>query len=123
MGIFGLATGFVYLAILRNVWNYFPANKGIAGGMVLSAYGLSSVIFTSIADALINPNGVVADKEGIFPKTVAENIKIFIYVELIIFSIGGVLGVCLTFPYTIDENQKSESDEKYIKLNEEVKFK
>lgn len=112
MILFGIAIGLSYLAVLRNTWNYFPEKKGVLGGIILSGYGLSALSFTSLADELVNPDGVKPDAEGFYPADIAENMHYFIFLELIIFVIMGTLGIILTFPY-----QKQLSSEEYENTN------
>ncbi len=43
---FGIGNGLSYMASLQCVWNYYPRNKGCAGGGILSAIGVGSFLFS-----------------------------------------------------------------------------
>ena len=55
-----------YYPILKTTWKYFPEKKGFLTGLILCVFGLCPFVFTSIADAVINPEGVPANEKGIF---------------------------------------------------------
>lgn len=55
---FGLGNGLSYMASLQCVWKYYPHNKGMAGGIVLSAIGVGSFLFSQISSRMINPNNI-----------------------------------------------------------------
>jgi MFS family permease len=99
MATFGIGIGFCYLAILRNTWKYFPDKKGFLSGFLLTWYGLSALIFTSIADYVINKDKIDHNSDGFYPEEVAQNLYYFIRFECIIFGVAGVFGILLTFPY------------------------
>ena len=60
--LYGLGASATYFQTLRNCWKYFPNKKDLISGIVFSSFGLSSFIFTSIADHIINPDNI--SKEG-----------------------------------------------------------
>jgi hypothetical protein len=110
MSLFGIGTGFVYLTVIRNCWKYFPDKKGAISGLILAGYGLSAMIFTSIADEIVNPGGhILPDKEGFYPQQIAENVHYFIYLEFVIFTIAGIVAVFLIFSY--DKELKASNEE------------
>ncbi len=55
---FGIGLGFVYGAVIGTVMKFFPDRRGLVGGLVTGIYGLSSVILSPVAHALIDSYGV-----------------------------------------------------------------
>ena len=56
--LFGIAGSFTYLQVVRNCWKYFRGKEGIISGLILSSFGLSTFIFTSIGAYIINKDGI-----------------------------------------------------------------
>ena len=56
--ILGLGLSFVYGCTISTCIKFFPDKRGMAGGMATAFYGISSVIFAPIANALNNSVGV-----------------------------------------------------------------
>lgn len=56
----GLGMGLVYGAVVSNAVKFFPDKKGLVGGIVTAAYGISSVLVPLVANALIASFDVVA---------------------------------------------------------------
>lgn len=52
---FGIGNGLSYMASLQCVWKYYPNSKGTAGGIILSAIGVGSFIFSQLSSHMINP--------------------------------------------------------------------
>jgi hypothetical protein len=129
MVVLGMAISLTYLNLLKNAWRYFPDKKGTISGFILGAYGLSAMVFTSIADAVINPDSHTTDDYGIYTKEVADNFHLFIMISIIIFIAIGVIGMCLVVPYEEDNyivleqeinetktmiNTKADSNQEYV---------
>ena len=53
--IYGFAGSITLLPTIRNCWKYYPIKKGLISGILYSSCGLSSFLFTSIGDYIINP--------------------------------------------------------------------
>ena len=51
--IVGFGMGMVYSCTIANTVKFFPDKKGLVSGLTTGAYGLSSVIFAPVAQALI----------------------------------------------------------------------
>lgn len=104
MGLFGLGHAIGYLTSMKNIWKYFPNKPGFIFGLVVSGSGLSSSIFTPIADfIIINPEGK-GTVDGIYPIEVAERLKIFLYLATGLFITFGTIGTLGTFKYEEDES-------------------
>ncbi|MDR0767102.1 MAG: OFA family MFS transporter [Methanosarcinales archaeon] len=54
----GLGIGTVYTSTVAAVQKWFPDRRGFASGMIISAFGLSLVVFAPLATVLINNIGV-----------------------------------------------------------------
>ncbi len=58
--VLGLGLSFVYGCTISNTIKFFPDKRGMVGGMTTAFYGISSVIFAPLADALSNAFGARA---------------------------------------------------------------
>lgn len=56
--VLGLGMGMVYGCNVSNCVKIFPERRGFAGGLATAAYGISSVLFPPVANALISRFGV-----------------------------------------------------------------
>ena len=95
--LYGLGIGMGYYPILKTTWKYFPEKKGFLTGFILSVFGLCPMAFTSIADAVINPEGKPMVND-IFPEEVAKNMKTFALIMAISMGVCGILSQVLMFP-------------------------
>ena len=108
--IYGLGIGMGYYPILKTTWKYFPEKKGFLTGLILCVFGLCPFVFTSIADAVINPDGEPTNKNGIFEQEdIAIRMKDFSLIMTITMGICGILSQFLMFPLdtiiSTDNNQ------------------
>ena len=117
--LFGLGIGIAYYPILKTCWKYFPEKKGLITGIVLCCFGLSPFAFTSLADWIINNEGIPPDNEGIFPESVANRMKTYALVMAIVFSVLGVFALLLMFP--MDNIESNDKADKKPEQNEEEK--
>ena len=122
--LYGLGIGIAYYPILKTCWKYFPEKKGLITGLVLCCFGLSPFAFTTLADLVINKEGIPADNAGIFPDTVAIKMKDYALIMAIVQGGFGLLALLIMFPMdsvesTDKDDKKKEGEEKLIK-NEET---
>ena len=107
--LYGLGIGMGYYPILKTTWKYFPEKKGFLTGLILSVFGLCPFIFTSIADAVMNPDGVNTKEGGIFGPEIAIKMKDFSLIMVITMAVCGVFSQFLMFPLdnvvSTDNNQ------------------
>lgn len=74
-GLFlGFFCGVAYVPVLATSFAYFPDNKGMVSGILMMAYGFSSVIVQSLILYLINPDNLEKDEHGIFPDQVLDRL-------------------------------------------------
>ncbi len=52
----GLGSGFAYGACISCIQKWLPHKRGLASGLACSAFGLSTVVFTPVSNALMNAN-------------------------------------------------------------------
>ena len=115
--IYGLGLSSTYFQTLRNCWKYFPSKKNLISGIVFSSFGLSSFVFTSIADAIINPENI--QKEGnYYSKEIAYRFLDYLKVFIICSMILGPISSILCFPY---ENKKNVNSDKTTENNNDNK--
>ena len=72
MGIFGLGDGLGNLSGIKNAWKYFPNNKGLVNGIIIGGLGLSSSVFTPLADYIINKDGKKPNNDGFYDKEISD---------------------------------------------------
>jgi len=58
IGSFGVGT--VYMSSIASVQKWFPDRRGFASGMIVSAFGLSLVVFAPLANSMLGSLGVPA---------------------------------------------------------------
>ena len=112
--LYGLGIGIGYYPILKTSWKYFPNSKGFLTGLILSVFGLCPMVFTSIADAVMNPKGEPMQDE-IFPPEIAEKMKNFALIMAVTMGVCGVLSQILMFPIdnvisNVSENEDNNSN-------------
>ena len=116
--LYGLGIGMGYNPILKTTWKYYPEKKGFLTGLILSVFGLCPFIFTSIADAVMNPEAINVEKNGLYRKDIALKMKDFSLIMAITMAVCGVLSQALMFPMdnvvSTDNNQVvvEENDKK-----------
>lgn len=114
----GIYVGLIWVPLMKNCWLYFPNKKGIISGLNLFSYGFSALIFTSLADKIINPNLLNPNKEtGLFDKEVAERTYLFLKYQAIIMFTGLVIALLLEFDYKEEEKEKTNEIEMKEQLN------
>ena len=124
--LYGLGIGMGYYPILKTTWKYFPEKKGFLTGLILCVFGLCPFVFTSIADAVINPDGLPANEDGIFvQEEIAIKMKTFSLIMFITMGACGLLSQFLMFPLdnivSTDNNQivvESEDKDKAKNYND-----
>lgn len=123
MFLMGLASGISLIPLTRNSWLYFPKHRGLISGLILFGYGFSSLIFTSIADALINPNYVSIDPEtNLFNDEITNNTQSFLRIFTSCLSILAFIGFLLIFEYQDKEKETKvdQTETKQLKEKEDI---
>ena len=109
MGIFGLGDGLANLSVIKNCWKYFPNNAALVNGIIIGGLGISSAVLTPIADYLIiNPKREEPDKDGIYPKEIADKLLNFLYFLVILFLVLGFFAVVFTFKYQLETSSADD---------------
>ena len=113
MIIFGIGHAISNLAVIKNVWKYFPNNTGLVYGIIVSGAGICSSIFTPLADfIIINPEKESVDEEGFYPIKVAMRLIKYLIIVTTILAIFGALAMFFTF----DKKEKIEKKETIEKI-------
>lgn len=74
------------------------------------------MVFTSIADFVINPKKEKPDNEGIYKESIAINMKNYALIKVIVFTICGLISQLLMFPLdNIESTDKEDLKDKVIK--------
>ena len=112
-GLFGICGSLTYFQSLKNCWKYFPEKKGLISGIIFSSFGLSSFIFTSLGDYLINPKD--SQKiDGYYSEEVSERFLMYVKVFIICIIVMGTLSCILCFPF----KEESSKDNNILENNE-----
>jgi hypothetical protein len=53
--ISGIGYGIIYMLPLKNAWLFFPNNKGMIGGIILSSHSFAAIGWTFLTAYTINP--------------------------------------------------------------------
>ena len=61
---FPLGIGLVYFTPIICSWEWFPDNKGLVGGLILSGYGFGAFVFGFISTAIVNPDDEAVELPG-----------------------------------------------------------
>ena len=93
--LFGIANSLTYFQSLKNCWKYFPEQKGLISGIVLSCFGLGAFIFTSIADGVIKSD----EKEGKKDEEIVKGFKSYLIIVMVCIAVAGTVSSILCFPY------------------------
>ena len=105
-----------YYPILKTSWKYFPEKKGFLTGFILCVFGLCPMVFTSVADYVINPDAIPM-KDGIYPEEVAVKMKDFALIMSITMGACGLISQILMYP--LDNIISTDKDENIKKNKEE----
>lgn len=125
MSIYGFGNGLIYYSVMRCCWRYFPSKKGLLSGLIIAFYGGSSMVFTSIADFVINKEGKKPEKGGYFDDTISKRVPKFLWIMIIILGSIGVLAIICVFPYKeeIQENETPIVKEEHTDSAEQISSK
>jgi MFS transporter, OFA family, oxalate/formate antiporter len=79
----GIGCGINYMIPMVIGWKWYPNNKGWVTGVVISAYGFSSFLFTNLSTLIINPHGkdatnVITKDLSYFTKDVSDRVPLMI---------------------------------------------
>ena len=118
MIIFGMAIGFSYISVTRNSWYFYPDKKGFVSGIILFGYGVSSMIFSGIADSIINPNNETTESSGYFKKSIADNTYVYIKKLNIILFVMSLIGFLLISDYNRSKLKINSEQNKENKIKE-----
>lgn len=88
--ISGLGCGFAYAAVLVCLQKWFPKNRGVASGIAVASFGISTVIFTPAIEAFLKGFTVV---------------ETFRYLSIIFIGVG-VVASLLIFPAPESSSQQ-----------------
>ena len=134
--LYGLGIGMGYYPILKTTWKYYPEKKGFLTGLILSVFGLCPMVFTSISDAVVNPDGKDAQDDDYFEYDVAKRITKFTLILALTMAVCGVLSQILMFPLdniistdnnnennnnNEEEEETDSNEDKNTKLTEKIK--
>lgn len=61
---FGFVNGITYMVSVKNSWAAFPQKPALASGIVISGFGLGSLIFTKFSQTIMNPDGLSITEEN-----------------------------------------------------------
>ena len=105
---------------------YFPEKKDLMSGIIFSSFGLSSFVFTSIADYIINPDNN-AKSGKYYSKEISY--RYLTYIKFFIFCIVilGTISIIFIFPFEEEKinnnNDNYENNELMIKKDEVYNLK
>ena len=119
MSIFGIGDGLGNLSVIKNCWRYFPNNKGLVNGIILTGFGTSTAVLSPVADYLINYNKEGTDSQGYYSAEVSLNLLIYLKFVFYLIIILGTISIILTFPYENENKEEEENNFMYLKYDKE----
>ena len=116
---FGFAGSITYLPTLKNCWKYFPKKKGIISGIVFSSCGLSTFLFTSIGDYIINPKTEGKIDKNFYSEEIAMRYTKYLKFYITCIIILGTISSILSFPYKEEYvlKEKEDIEDEVAKIN------
>ena len=91
---------------ISNCWKYFPNNKGLVGGIIVSGVGMGTFVFNLVSTYLVNPSSTnVNGIDGLFPIEVADNLPTMVRTLVFCWVSIGAVGVALIFPYKEEKKE------------------
>ena len=115
MIIFVIAIGFSEFAVIKNAWYFYPLKKGLISGYISFGFGVSSMIFSSIADNIINPKNESTEEKGFFNQPIADKTYLYLQKLNIILCVMSIIGFLLITDYNKINSKNIKSQEKIIK--------
>ena len=128
--LFGTCSGLSLMPLLKNWWAYYPSKKGLLTGICFFGFGLSPLIYNSLATNIINPTFEKADPiTGLFKKEIAERVKDYLNVLNLFVDVCCILVIIFVYEYkevkkeketeteTGMTEQKNEEDEEMVIKN------
>lgn len=96
----GIGNGIIYMQPTVCAWEYFPDRKGLITGVMSSAYGMSTFIFSQMSTRIINPNDeeaviIINENLKFFSEDVASRVPYCLRLMCLIFSIMVLIGCLL----------------------------
>jgi len=107
MSIFGIGNGLGNLSVIKNCWQYFPNNKALINGIILTGFGISSSFYSFMADIIINYEKEPTNKEGYYSITISNNLITFLKFNLYTIIFLGSIAIILSFPFKKETNEEN----------------
>ena len=119
---FGFAGSITYLPTVKNCWKYFPKKKGIISGIIFSSCGLSTFLFTSIGDYIINPKTEGKINKDFYSKEIAMRYTKYLKFYITCIITLGTISSIFSFPYkeeyVLKEKEDIEDEVEKINIDE-----
>ena len=74
-----------------SLWQWFPKNKGLVSGAVLTGFGAGGFVFNYIGKKIINPKGLQA-VDGVFPQEIYDNFPVMLRKLAVIYFVMALAG-------------------------------
>ena len=110
---YGFAGSITYLPTLKNCWKYYPNKKGLISGILFSSCGLSTFLFTTIGDWLINPNAEPEIGKQLYSKEIAMRYLNYLQYYITCIIILGTISSILSFPYEEDNSKEKDIEKSF----------
>lgn len=110
--LFGTCSGLSLMPLLKNLWAYYPSKKGLLTGICFFGFGLSPLIYNSLATNIINPTFEKADPiTGLFKKEIAERVKDYLNVLNLFVDVCCILVIIFVYEYKEVKKEKETETE------------
>lgn len=61
---FASVNGITYLVAIQNSWVTFPQRSALVSGLVISGFGLGSLMYTKMAKLIVNPDNLSINSDN-----------------------------------------------------------
>lgn len=111
-GSFLVSLASCYTSPMVNVCKWHPKHKGLVTGIGAASMAVAPTLFTPLITSIVNPNNLPANEMGLFDdKNVLDRTKYSTLVQGFITLTLFLIGVTITFPAELpDQNEKEQSD-------------
>lgn len=77
--------------------------KGLVTGIIVAGFGFGGFFFGLIATKIANPNNLGVNKQGLYPKEVADNVPLMLRILCAIWAMLVIISLFLIVPKTVQK--------------------
>ena len=126
--LYGLGGAVSTGSVMKNVFFYYPKNRGLIMGLNMFFSSLGGALFVLIGEMIINPHSAQVDENKMYPFEVSKRITLFFWFQILLTAVFSILSVVFIYTYKkeyVEEEEqkvgmdKLEKNEENTEANEE----